>query len=327
MSGQGVSNAYQPPRNAISAFWSPPPNLLPQYSVAGGATPPWAPRRGRRSPGIHSRLVRAVFVPIWEQSYAVPTGLLRGVVPSQHRHVSIEDAGAGGGWWGWVAALRLWRARPRSGSAGNQGSLKHPFFYPPKKDTNNALPRAAFSRLWSPSCRPSARVRRGGPVAMINVLHGRHVGVVPVARRSSRLVPLPWVAPQPRALVQLVHLLHALGGGPSSHAWAKHGRPASPRRARPTGRVPLRSQAVRLSLYWCATRGRARVRVRARRVARVAHAETAWVRPGAEPLPCVSPRRSVADLQACAHPTPTLTLTLTDAFRAVITGARPCTVG
>ena len=129
---------------------------------------------------------------------------------------------------------------------------------------------------------------------MINVLHGRHVGVVPVARRSSRLVPLPWVAAQPRARVQLVQLLHALGDGPSSHALAEHGRPASPRRARPTRRVPLRSQAVRLSLHWCATRDRARFRVRARRVARVAHAETARVRPGA--------------------------LTLTDdAFRAVIT--------
>ena len=125
---------------------------------------------------------------------------------------------------------------------------------------------------------------------MINVLHGRHVGVVPVARRSSRLVPPPWVAAQPRALVQLVQLLHALGDGPSSHALAEHGRPASPRRARPTRRVPLRSQAVWLSLHWCATRDSARVRVRARRVASVAHAETARVRPGAEPhrrrLPC-----------------------------------------
>jgi hypothetical protein len=140
---------------------------------------------------------------------------------------------------------------------------------------------------------------------MINVLPGRHVGVVPVARRSSRLVPLPWVAAQPRALVQLVHPLHALGDGPSSHALAEHGRPASPRRARPTRRVPLRSQAVRLSLHWCATRDRARFRVRARRVARVAHAETARVRPGAEPLPCVSPRRRVADLQAVSRLCPT----------------------
>ena len=181
--------------------------------------------------------------------------------------------------------------------------VMHPFFYPLKRYQQRASARS-FSRLWSPSCRPSARVRRGGPVAMINVLHGRHVGVVPVARRSSRLVPLPWVAAQPRALVQLVHLLHALGGGPSSHALAKHGRPAPPRRARPTRRVPLRSQALRLSLHWCATRDRARFRVRARRVARVAHAETTRVRPGAEPLPCVSPRRRVVDLQACAHPNP-----------------------
>ena len=49
----------------------------------------------------------------------------------------------------------------------------------------------------------------------------------------------------------------------------------------------------------------------------------ARVRPGTEPHPCVSPRRRVADLQACAHPTLTLTLTLTDTFRAVITGHGP----
>ena len=83
---------------------------------------------------------------------------------------------------------------------------------------------------------------------MENVLHGRHVGVEPVARRPIRLVSLPWVAAQPRALVQLVHLLHALGGGPSPHALAKHCSPASPRRARPTRRIPLRSQAVRPTL-------------------------------------------------------------------------------
>ena len=68
--------------------------------------------------------------------------------------------------------------------------------------------------------------------------------------------------------MQLVELLHALGDGPSSHASAEHGRPAPPRRARPTRRVPLRSQAVRLSVHWCATRGWARFRVRARRVLR-----------------------------------------------------------
>jgi hypothetical protein len=49
---------------------------------------------------------------------------------------------------------------------------------------------------------------------MINVLHGRQ-GVVPVACRSSRLVPPPWVAAQPSAPVQLVQLLRALGDGAS----------------------------------------------------------------------------------------------------------------
>ena len=73
----------------------PPPNLLPQYSVAGGATPPWAPRRGRRSPCIHSRLVRAVFVPIWERLYAVPTGLLEGWYPANIAQERLERASRG----------------------------------------------------------------------------------------------------------------------------------------------------------------------------------------------------------------------------------------
>ena len=76
LSGQGVSNAYQPPRNAISAFWRPRPNLLLEDSMPAGPPPAWAPRLGRRSPDIHSGLVRAVFVPIWARSRAVPTGLL-----------------------------------------------------------------------------------------------------------------------------------------------------------------------------------------------------------------------------------------------------------
>ena len=241
---------------------------------------------------------------IWARSRTVPTGILEGWIPSQHRLAPKEDARAGGAWWDWVAALRLWACSASLRERWDQGSVKHPFFFIPLKRSQQRASARSFLSPVAPSGRPSARGRRGGPVAMINVLPGRHVGVVPVARRSSRLVPLPWVAAQPRALVQLVHPLHALGGGPSSHALAEHGRPASPRRARPTRRVPLRSQAVRLSLHWCATRDRARFRVRARRVARVAHAETTRVRPGAEPLPCASPRRRVADLQACAHPNP-----------------------
>jgi len=82
LSGQGVSNAYQPPRNAISAFWRSRPNLVPQYSVPVGRVPSRAARRGRRSPDIHSGLVEAAFVPIWARSYAVPTGLLEGWYPA-----------------------------------------------------------------------------------------------------------------------------------------------------------------------------------------------------------------------------------------------------
>ena len=60
--------------------------------------------------------------------------------------------------------------------------------------------------------------------------------------------------------VQLVQLLRAFGDGPSLHALAKHGSPASPRRARPTRRIPLRSQAVRPSLHWCAAERQGRIR-------------------------------------------------------------------
>ena len=122
------------------------------------------------------------------------------------------------------------------------------------------------------------------------------------------------------ALVQLVHLLHALGGGPYPHALANHSSPASPRRARPTLRIPLRSQAVRPTLTRHAAERQGTLPGSGKARWARAHAETARVRPGTEPHPCVSPRRRVADLQACAHPTLTLTLTLTDTFRAVITG-------
>ena len=228
---------YQGGWKAISAFWSRSPDLLLEDPVAGRPTPPWAPRRCRRSLDIHSGLVRAAFVRIWARSRTVPTGILEGWIPSQHRLAPKEDARAGGAWWDWVAALRPWACSASLQERWEPRESYEPVVYPPKK-----IPTARFrAQLLSPvapSCRPSARGRPGGPVAMINVLPGRHVGVVPVARRSSRLVPLPWVAPQPRALVQLVQLLHALGDGPSSHAWAKHGRPAPP--AAPGRRVASR---------------------------------------------------------------------------------------
>ena len=130
LSGQGVSNAYQPPRNAISAFWSPPPNLLPQYSVAGGATPSRATRRGRRSPDTHSGLVEAAFVRIRARSYAVPTGLLEGWYPANTvRSLSRTRAP---GVLGGIGSRRcaFGRARPRSGSAGTKGVLSTRFLSP-----------------------------------------------------------------------------------------------------------------------------------------------------------------------------------------------------
>eukprot|EP00964_Phaeocystis_antarctica_P002965 scaffold1570_cov61-Phaeocystis_antarctica.AAC.4 len=84
----GVPNANLPVRWSLSTTPSPKPHV-PQsvglragcprtvwYPIADGPPPAWVPRRGRRSPGIHSGLVRAVFVPIWARSRAVPTGLL-----------------------------------------------------------------------------------------------------------------------------------------------------------------------------------------------------------------------------------------------------------
>ena len=102
----------------------------------------------------------------------------------------------------------------------------------------------------------------------------------------------------PRHLCSLCSSCVPFRVGTAPHATAKHDSPAPPRRARPTPRVPRRSQAVRSSLNWCAPRDRAHFRLRARRVARVVHAETARVRPEAEPQPRVSPHRRVADLHA-----------------------------
>ena len=67
---------------------------------------------------------------------------------------------------------------------------------------------------------------------------------------------------------------------------ATRDRPArQPHTARPTRRVSCRSQAVRSSWPCCAPLRRAHCRLRARRVARVALAETARVRPQARAPP------------------------------------------
>ena len=80
---------------------------------------------------------------------------------------------------------------------------------PPSKRYQQHASARSWHRLVAPSCCPSARVRRSGPVPAWDRLHGRQICVVPVARRPSRLVPLPWVAAHPQALVQLVQLMCA----------------------------------------------------------------------------------------------------------------------
>ena len=68
---------------------------------------------------------------------------------------------------------------------------------------------------------------------MENVLHGRHVGVEPVARRPIRLVSLPRVAAQPRHLCSWFTSCTPLGAGLPLTRWpntaAPH-RPAAPDR-------------------------------------------------------------------------------------------------
>ena len=96
-SGWGVSNLCQPPRKAILAFSGGFGNLPRQDCHPAGRARSWGPRRASRNPDIHSGLVSGVFVPIWAPSHVVPTGGSGGVVTTDHRQVSIEDAGADGG--------------------------------------------------------------------------------------------------------------------------------------------------------------------------------------------------------------------------------------
>ena len=168
--------------------------------------------------------------------------------------------------------------------------------YPPSQTYQQDALAGGGSGLWGSSCRPSRIGRRSGPVPVAYRLHGRWRVVLFAHRTQQARATVPRVAAQLQAHAQPVQLVRALGGGPPPHAMAQHDRPVPPRIARPTRRAPSRSQAVRWSWPCCAPLHRARCRLRAGRVARVGHAETARVRPGAEPRPCVSPRHRVADL-------------------------------
>ena len=299
-SGSGVSNLYQGDWKAIISFWSPPPDLLQQDPVAGGATPARAPRRARRDPDIHSEALGTGFVPIWWQSCVVPAALLLGVVSSQRHLERLQRAsraspvGLGEGFAS--PGLGPKRLQGRSGIGfclGRHSGLSSSFLSPPAK-IPTARPRVRALRLRAAACRPSGSGRRSGPVAMSNALHGRW-SVAPVARLPQQArASVPWVAPQLEAHVQPEQLVRALGGGPLPHAMAQHDCPAPPRHARPTRRGPHPSQAVRLSWPCGTAGGRARGRLRAERIARVEHAETARVRLWAAPHRPAAPGRRVA---------------------------------
>ena len=59
---------------------------------------------------------------LWARSCIFPTGLLEGVVPSQHLSAPIEDVRAGCGWSDWVVVLsRI--APPRPADASHPASI------------------------------------------------------------------------------------------------------------------------------------------------------------------------------------------------------------
>ena len=86
------------------------------------------------------------------------------------------------------------------------------------------------------------------PVPVDDVHLGRHVGVVPVVRRPSRLVPLPWAVAQPQGTCAACVAL-ALGGAglPCTH-WP--GTTAPRRPAAPGRRVAFRTGRRRQGRAW-----------------------------------------------------------------------------
>ena len=130
---------------------------------------------GPRRPGRHGEVggvLVSVLYPFWAGRGSLRKDLgavayrsdrpSRGVVTSQHRLAPKEDARAGGCWRDWVAALRLWACSASLRERWDQGSPRHPFFIPLKKIPTTRF-RAQLLSPVAPSCRPSARGRRGGP--------------------------------------------------------------------------------------------------------------------------------------------------------------------
>ena len=214
------------------------------------------------------------------------------------RHDDAREVHAGRSWGGRTVRgdhPRSRRHRLGVVFASSHSALQYSVYPPSQTYQQHALPGGG-SGLWRSSCRPSACGRRSGPVPVAYGHYGRWSVALFVRWPQQARATVPWVAAQLEAHVQPGQLVRPLGGGPSPHTMGLHHRPVPPCAARLTRRAPYRSQAVRWSWPCCAPLHRARCRLRAGRVARVGHAETARVRPWAEPRPCVSPRRRVADL-------------------------------
>ena len=224
-----------------------------------------------------------------------------GVVPSQRlaerRECTSRSASSGLG-RGVFASPRLGpkrlQGRPRIVFCLGRHSGYHPRFITPGKDTSSTPSRASAP---ASGARRAVRAPVGDASAPFRWLTGSTDAGG--SRRSlvgtSRLVPQchGWRRSS-RRMRSLGRLVRAFGGGPPPHAMAQH-RPARPPcTARPTRRAPSRSQVVRWSWPCAAAQSRALCRLRAGRVARVEHAETARVRRWAAPHRPTTPGRRVA---------------------------------
>ena len=182
------------------------------------------------------------------------------------------------------------------GALGTEGAYA-PVFYPPKKDPNSALPRAASLACGpvEPSQRPWATRRprrdderapwtpRGRRAGRPSVQQARTTAMGCGAAQGTCAAGSALACPWGRAFLARV-------------GQARPPRIPPPRPADASRPASIAGGAAELALM--CDEGQGTLPGSGRRVARVAHAETARVRPRTEPHPGVGPRRRVAGLRA-----------------------------